>query len=513
MTRHRAAVMAAACLMMPAPGLAQMAMPTNPAATCTADIAAWFPDGITPDGTVTAPDSLGFIDAHGGDPSACDFYAWGAQAFLWLMSPAEDGRVIDSSAIFNVLPDDGGTRQFQRSTPGTRLTVALRAEKDDDVIGEIGQAGGGGVLLSQGGSLVHYGVHTNDLYGYFLTGQKAATGGIDPAPTMYPHNASDMAALTTYMASVSPPFVSAAPDTLVMELKTSWVDAATLADASGYITVPARVPGYTANADNTEWTQDGHRDITLALTGIHIAGTVQNHPEFVWATFEHVSNAPDVGYSYTDDTGAVVQFPYDGSGDFVFLAPGADPATANVECMKAQSGGATGTIVAETASDGSPVCAGGIVASDTVRTRPWGSYPFGPSDVGKTVDKIAVTQAMVDQIVTNNTRLLSLNAAVRGQLAAGDPRANYVQTGSIWTAPATAGGTAPIPGDTTYSDADLRGSLGLYNATMETYSYDSAPHCFSCHALFNGPENMFGTAQDPEQLSHIYQAIEPLTAP
>lgn len=513
MTRHRAAAMAAAYLMMPAPGLAQMAMPTNPAATCTANIAGWFPDGIATDGTVTAPNSLGFTDAHGGDPSACDFYAWGAQAFLWLMSPAEDGRVIDSSAIFNVLPDENGTRQFQRSTPGTRLAAAVRAQKDDDVVGEIGQAGGGGVLMSQGGSLVHYGVHTNDLYGYFLTGQKAATGGMDPAPTMYPHNAADMAALTTYMASVSPPFVSAAPDTLVMELKTSWVDAATLTDASGYITVPARVPGYTANAANTEWTQDGYRDITLALTGIHIAGTVQNHPEFVWATFEHVSNVPDVAYSYTDDTGSVVQFPYNASGDFVFLASGTDPADANIECMKAQSGGATGTIVAETASDGSPVCAGGIVASDTVRTRPWGSYPFSPSDVGTTVDGIAVTQAMVDQIVTNNTRLLSLNAAVRGQLAAGDLRANYVQTGAIWTAPTAAGGTAPVPGDKTFINADLRGSLGLYNATMEAYSYDSAPHCFSCHALFNGPENMFGTAKDPEQLSHIYQALDPLTAP
>lgn len=512
MTRHRAAALAASCLMIPAPGLAQMAIPANPAPDCTADIAAWFPGGIAADGTVTPPNSLGFTDAHGGDPTACDFYTWGAQAFLWLMSPAEDGRVIDSSAIFNVLPDENGTRQFQRSTPGTRLTVAVRAQKDDDVVGEIGQAGGGGALMSQGGSLVHYGVHTNDLYGYFLTGQKAATGGIDPAPTMYPHNAADMTALTTYMASVSPPFVSAAPDTLVMELKTSWVEAATLPDTTGYITIPARVPTYARNAANTEWTQHGQRDVTLALTGIHIAGTVQNHPEFVWATFEHISNAPDVGYSYTDDTGTVVPFDYDGSGDFVFLAPGADPATANVECMKAQSGGATGTIVADTAN-GNPVCAGGIVASDTVRTRPWGSYPFGPSDVGRTIDEITVTQAMVDQIVTNNTRLLSLNAAVRGQLAAGDPRANYVQTGSIWTAPSTPGGTAPIPGGTGYSDADLRGSLGLYNATMETYSFDKAPHCFSCHALFNGPENMFGTEQSKEQLSHIYYAIDPLTAP
>jgi hypothetical protein len=277
--------------------------------------------------------------------------------------------------------------------------------------------------------------------------------------------------------------------------------------------VPARVTSYTPNSDNTEWVPGPPRDVTLALTGIHIAGTVQNHPEFVWATFEHISNAPDATYYYTDDAGDVVPFPYHGSGNFVFLASGADPANANIECMKAQSGGATGTIIAETNADGSPVCTGGIVASDTVRTRPWGSYPFGPPDVGTTVGSIVVTQAMVDQIVTNNTRLLSLNAAVRGQLAPGDPRANYVQTGSIWTAPATPGGTAPVPDGNNPDESVLRGSLGLYNATMETYSFDSAPHCFSCHALFNGPDNMFGTAQAQEQLSHIYYPIPPLTAP
>jgi hypothetical protein len=509
MTPSRAATLAAACLLAPAPGLAQMAIPADPAQTCTADIAPWFPAGIGPAGTVTPPPSLTFTDDNGGDPSACAFYNWGAQAFLWLLSPAEDGRVLDSSAIFNVLPDEGGARQFQRSTPGTRLTVALRNEKDD--VGEIGQAGGGGVLLSQDGALVHYGVHTNDLYAYFLTGQKA--GAIDPTPTTYAHDADDMAALNAYMASVSPPFVSAAPVTLVMELKTSWVDAETVADSSAYITVPARVPTYARSGDNTEWTPHGHRDVTLALTGLHIAGTVQNHPEFVWATFEHISNAPDVTYYYTDTSGSIVPFSYDASGDFVFLATGADPAKANVECMKAQGGGATGTIIADTTSGGSLVCAGGIVPSDTVRARPWGSSPLGPPDIGTTVNGTDVTKPMVDQIVMNNTALLSLNASVRGQLAAGDPRANYVQTGAIWTAPATRGSNAPIPDGNAPDPSVLRGSLGLYNATMETYSFDTAPHCFSCHALFNGPDNMFGTASAPEQLSHIYYAIDPLPAP
>ena len=32
----------------------------------------------------------------------------------------------------------------------------------------------------------------------------------------------------------------------------------------------------------------------MALVGLHVVGVVQGHPEFVWATFEHDKNAPDI---------------------------------------------------------------------------------------------------------------------------------------------------------------------------------------------------------------------------
>ena len=33
--------------------------------------------------------------------------------------------------------------------------------------------------------------------------------------------------------------------------------------------------------------------VTLGLVGLHLVINTQLHPEFVWATFEHVNNAPN----------------------------------------------------------------------------------------------------------------------------------------------------------------------------------------------------------------------------
>jgi hypothetical protein len=193
----------------------------------------------------------------------------------------------------------------------------------------------------------------------------------------------------------------------------------------------------------------------------------------------------------------VVQWPYSSTGAFTFLATGAPATGANVECAKTASGSAG--VIAAVMNGASPVCAGGIVASNTVRTRPWGSEPYGPADVGTN----GITTAQVNQIVANNTLLLSINGSVRMQLDAGDARKNYVQTGGIWTTTPAGGGDAPIPNQTGSQAAQMRGSLGLYNSTMETYSESFANNCFVCHSLPGGAGNSFGAGE----LSHIYSEI------
>ena len=149
-----------------------MALPQDVQADCTvdgADFSTWFESGNpSADGAVKPADSESFPT----DNSVCDFYKWGAQMFLWLSSPSGDGRVLDSPALFNVMPADAsGKRYLQSNDTGEAVQFALRTEKFDD-IGEVGQAGSSGALMSQNGALVYYGVHVNDVYGYFLTGQK-----------------------------------------------------------------------------------------------------------------------------------------------------------------------------------------------------------------------------------------------------------------------------------------------------------------------------------------------------
>jgi hypothetical protein len=480
MTHSFIGPVATGLVLLASPGAAQMALPTDVQQSCTVareDFAAWFEGGSpTPDGVVSAASSVTFPT----DNTVCDFYKWGAQMFLWLTSPETDGRVLDGPALFNVLPADAsGKRYLQENDTGAALSFALRTEKFDE-IGEVGQAGSGGTLRSQAGGLVYYGVHVNDVYGYFLTGQK----GGDLSQTVFPRDAQDLGEIERYLSNAFPGTMLEAPETLVMEFKTSWVEASTVPDQSQFVTIEATVPTFTPNADNTVWTPSGLTSTMLALVGIHIVGTVQDHPEFVWITYEHIMNAPDGDYYYMNSAGQVVEQAFSSDGTFLFMETGsAEPQ--NIECAKESKG----NIVANTTSSGAAVCDGGIVASNTYRQYPWGS---AKSDQGHAA-------------VTNNTELLSLNASIRSQLSAGDVRSNYIQTGGIWTSAPSATEDAPIPKTQGYVDGDLRGSLFAFNATMETYTQGT--NCFSCHHQSATAPNSF----QPFELSHIYSQIVPLT--
>jgi len=493
--------------MFSGPVNAQMEIPGDVEDTCRVPnktFNSWFVSGSPSlNGAVFGADSTKLPKPISG----CTFYQWGAQMFLWMTSPEGDHLVLDGHDIFTVTPvDSDGNRHFIANPSDAGVKTAIRNRKSND-IGEIRQAGGGGVLMSQGKSLVYYGIHANDVYAYFLTGQK---DGDFPDATKYPRNSADIDTLNAYVKTNFPDVDLRDSVTMVMEFKTSWVDAATLADASQYVTLDADVPAYTPNADNTIWTPTGGTEKkTLALVGMHVVGTVENHPEFVWATFEHVANAPNANFYYKDSKSKRVRRDLDSSGDYLFAAPGTSLADANVACMK-QKG--DGTIVAHLNADKTPVCDGGIVPSSTARAFPWGSPANGETDV----------------IVQNNTLLLSVNNSVIDQLTDGDVRKNYVQIGSVWTAPKPRGlrkakmdkagkprrqhdrpsPDAPIPtqGDH-FNLYDMRGSLTLSNATMETYHQGSS--CFDCHKLSADAKTSF----DPFELLHIYSQILPLDKP
>jgi hypothetical protein len=327
---------------------------------------------------------------------------------------------------------------------------------------EEGQATGDS-LLSQANSLVYYTIVVNDVYAYFLTGNK--TGGILPAATEFPNTSAQLTAVTNYASTKGVTFPD--PNALAVEVKMSWVDASTLPSSSNYITVSATVPNYnTSNPSN--WVPSGTKNITLALVGVHFVATVAGHPEMIWATFEHFGNTPNAAYTYTSTSGnqTIAQ---NSTGTWLFCTTNC-PTGSTFNISHAQL---NGDDIAGVPS-GSPVS-----PSNTLRTNPWGLSGTAPASV------------------SSNTQIVSINNSVLSQLIAGDMRKNYFMLGATWTI----GGAPPSTGVQV-------GTSVLANSTMETYVQGST-NCFSCHDDLGASNGMLGISAG-SGLSHIYFPIQPL---
>ncbi|MEQ9347158.1 MAG: hypothetical protein RIG26_12005 [Thalassospira sp.] len=449
-----------------------------------AEMQNWFAGKeITLNGKVMPANSTLFPEQN----TNCDFFKWSAQMFLWLTSPAklkstgDMTYVFDADGFYDISPEnDKGVRSFLKNDSPINNFLIRVNKQDQDVpttIGETGQAGGGGILISQAGSLVYYGIHTNTFYGAFLTGQKAGKINLGTFPT----TEADKQEVVDYAKANG--LDDSAPMALAMELKTSWVDASTVANPESYVQVKAEVPKYDTSVP-TQWTLDGSETKTLALTGMHVVGSVLGHPEMIWATFEHNNNTPNKTFYYQSGANQVTETKFDESATgFTFYAPNTPNNGLNVETAHIDK---FGNIVLT-----SPATR--IVPTSVVRTNPWGS-------AGSDVNSAVV-----------NAQIISMNNNVLGNLIAGDVRRNYVQIGSVWTQTGIIP-QSPTPDQTNSSVALLApevGSSRLANTTMETYFQGAElGNCFLCHNAGGSPapEASFGD----EELSHIYFDLAPL---
>ncbi|HLY92301.1 MAG TPA: hypothetical protein VKQ89_03500 [Candidatus Angelobacter sp.] len=319
-------------------------------------------------------------------------------------------------------------------------------------------------LLSQGNSLVYYTIVVNDVYAYFLTGNK--TGGITPAATEFPTTSADLAKVTAFASSKGVTFPD--PNALAVEVKMSWVDASTLSNSANYVTVSATVPTY--NTSNpSQWVPTGTKNITLALVGVHFVATTLGHPEMIWASFEHFGNTPNASYTYLSTSGNKT-VPQDSAGNWLFCVPNCPTGSSFNQSHAKLSGN---DIV------GNPAGAS-ITPSNTLRTNPWGLPGTAAGSV------------------SSNTQIVSINNSVLSQLIAGDMRKNYFMLGATWTI----NGQPPTP-----SGVQV-GTNVLANSTMETY-VQGVTNCFSCHDNNGVANGMLGINAD-SGLSHIYAPIQPL---
>ena len=388
-----------------------------------------------------------------------------------------------SPLAFSTQPSIGDRRTDLRSYGGVGNLIEV----------EQGQADGA-VLESQNSSLIYYGIMVNDVYAYFLTGQKDGQILHGVARPQFPTTMADLNAITSFASAHGASFLDS--QALAVEVKTSWVEAASLSNPNDYITIEGTVPTYNTSSSTT-WTSTGTKTTKLALVGVHVVGSTggfPGHPEMIWSTFEHFGNTPNAAYQYVNKNGVLTSVPQNVAGTWLFSASNSSGPFNNMHMT--QSGSSIQALPKPPATTPPPFT---ISPSDTIRWKAFGAA----SDISP--------NPIDGNTANSNTEIISINNNISGMMAAGDVRNNYFMTGATWTiggAPPTAG--QPSPGN----PGNQVGTSQLANSTMETYedgndttssntgtNFNS--NCFSCHASGGSPI-------DITVLSHIYGVINPL---
>ena len=354
---------------------------------------------------------------------------------------------------------------------GVQRLMTVAGEVVDLTHPETGQAGGGDVLITKDGAIVYYLIQANDVFAYFRTGTVNTAW---PNPSEFPTRKSTVDTVQDFASGSKTPAefkrIFADRVALALELKSSWIDADTLPveKRKDYVTITGKIPQYD-RTNGTQWKQlPTPKDATLALVGFHVVGTTLGHPEMIWATFEHINNAPNAQYVYRTGATSTKTRPADGSGEWLFHNNNSQSSGENVS-----NAGVLGTdIVALSDQNIGPV--------NVRRMNPWG------------------TPSTMTSAPANNADLISINNSVRTQLNVDDVRKNYILIGATWTA----GGVAPIP-DSGHPNAPNNqvGTSLLANATMETFQ--QTRNCFGCHK-----NDLLGSGTGG--LSHIWGKMLPL---
>ncbi len=398
----------------------------------------------------------------------------------------------------------GRVIHIQRVIPGLNGSFLFLDQFNNAIEFGEGQADGSeSVLMAQNGSLVYFSIFVNDEYAYFLTGNNH--GAFTPAQTTFPTSTAQMQQIFGY--ALAHGLTLSDSNTLAMEIKTAWIETNGL-DVNQYVTINATVPTYDTHNPAT-WVTNGTKQTELALVGIHIVGSANDHPEMIWATFEHKNNTPDAAYSYTAaapagsaTTTVTRKVQQNTDGNWLFCARGSQ-GPFNVPRITVNP--ANGTLTAENGTTIGP--------SDTLRVMAWGA---STNETPNPVDPAAEDA---------NSELIDINNRVHHMLAAGDVRANYILVGATFTCspgqsvfepngdvPTADSVTFPGPSSPSSNQVvDQMGASQLENSTLETYTQSPTPkyspsnvNCFTCHQ-----GNPLGAA-DGTGLSHIYGQIKPL---
>ena len=395
----------------------------------------WFPHTQTP-----APAEGADSPFAASSTTNCIFHQWSWQKFLWLTVPDTNKTplFLRDASIMQVDPYMNAVTVAS----GTSLTLSSSEYK---------QAGSSGILQSNpnfnngSSATVYYAIFMNETMNTAAKnyGTEIANG------TLKPDN-SEVFPVGSF------------------ELKTSWIPTSAIpqSDIGNYYTTNASVDGTTTE---------------VALLGMHVVGVVENHPEFIWATFEHNSLAP--AFDWTKGT-----------------------ASADTEKLLFQTG---------TVSNLDGITWAG--SSPKVKSEAYTLFEYGvPRVEGSDPDTNFMETSQSEPENYNNIDYI--NKCVADNLS--DVWNNYAYTGSIWinTDGLTSAQQIALIKKEGYSlgsatpNSVARGSLNSANISMETYTqtFESSlseieasnlTNCLSCH---NATSFSSGHPTSVLYLSHVF---------
>lgn len=241
-----------------------------------------------------------------------------------------------------------------------------------------------------------------------------------------------------------------------LELKTSWINASVLKDTTSYFITKGEINGVKTR---------------VALLGMHVVGVVENHPEFVWATFEHEKLAPAYDWSKATPT---TDAPVTSTVDYPFF-----------------NKNSTATVTNITSKNG--------IYTDVFSVYKYG-VPVEKAMKGSHNVQLYMETSQNGSENFNNIR--TINESVKKQLKG--IWNNYFYNGSLWINTEGYVGTQAQAALLDSLSHNLwrsepkkltRGSVAAYNITMETYvqvgfgkpssihgnTVSNLVNCFSCH--------------------------------
>ncbi len=355
----------------------------------------------------------------------CGFYNWAQQSFFFVTQP----NAQQQPAFVNYRPfeDVFGLAATSSNPGGQRLTLNAG----------FNQAGEqGAILVDQNRNPIFFSMHINTAFADFVEAEQLnqllrllkdpQAGGV-AAELEFPPGA--------------------------IELKAAWKIVEPGEDNSRYFTLPARVPVLKNQGKQVVATGD-YRDVTVAMLALHVVGVVQDHPEFIWASFEHIDEAGTVD-----------------------LAPSA--------VSKPIAG--VPSVVKATDASKYPLF-NPHQPGNTYRPQPIdeASQKFAhPTSVFRVFPGSLSEQSELDE------ELVDMNQSVQDLFAISDPqqtdpRRYYQMIGAVWLDdPGSERPDGIFKANRLFENHSespiMAGENRLSNMAMESFTQEVKPNCFSCH--------------------------------